>query len=87
MFNEKVQVDLLFCDDLIVAHAMDVFSKYPLLRPVQPESSQEAWGVFCGGRLGTLRPPKCIRIDEGGEGKNEIWTDFCAESRIKLQFQ
>ena len=32
-FNEKVQVDLLFLGDLIVAHAMDVFPKYSLLHP------------------------------------------------------
>ena len=41
-FNEKVQVDLVFLGDLIVAHAMDVFSKNSLLRPAQPENPHES---------------------------------------------
>ena len=47
-FNEKVQVDLLFLDDLIVMHAMDVFSKYSLLRPAQSGNPEEVWGVVGG---------------------------------------
>ena len=66
---------------------MDIFSKYSLLQPVQSEIPQEVWGVFRGGRLGAFGPPKCIPMDEGGEWKREIWTDFCSERRIKLQFQ
>ena len=86
MFNEKAQVDLLFLGDPIVAHAMHVISKNSLLRPVQSKNPQEVWGVFCGGRLCTFGPPKCIQMDEGGERQNAICTDFCAERRIKLQF-
>ena len=56
--NEKVQVDLLFLDDLLVVHAMDIFSKYSLLRPAQSENPQEVWDVFCAGWLGTFGPPK-----------------------------
>ena len=40
-FNERAQVDLLFLDDIIAVHAMDVFSKYPLLRPVKSKNPQE----------------------------------------------
>ena len=32
-------------------------------------------------------PPKCIQMDEGGDWKNEIWTDLSAERRAKLRFQ
>ena len=35
-FNERVQVDLLFLDDILAAHAMDVFSKYSILRRRHP---------------------------------------------------
>ena len=58
-FNGKVQVDLLFLDDPIVVHAMDVFSKYPPLHPAKSENPQEVWGVFCAGWLGAFGPPKC----------------------------
>ena len=34
VFNVKVQVDLLFLGELVVAHAMDVSSRFSLLRPV-----------------------------------------------------
>ena len=46
MFNEKAQVDLLFLGDLVVAHAMDVFSKYSLLRPEQSKNPQALPGAF-----------------------------------------
>ena len=46
MFNEEVQVDLLFSDDLVAAHAMDVFSRYSLLRPDQAKNPQEVWGIL-----------------------------------------
>ena len=36
---------------------------------------------------GTFGPPKCIQMDERGERKNEIRTDFRAERRNELQFQ
>ena len=77
-FNEKVEVDLPFLDDLIVVHAMDVFSKYPLLHPAQFKNPQKVWDVFCAGWLGTFGAPKCIQMDEGGEWKDEIWADCCS---------
>ena len=30
-FNERLQMDLLFLDDIITSHIMDVFSKYSIL--------------------------------------------------------
>ena len=53
-FNEKIQVDLLFLDDLIAVHGVDVFSRYPPLRLVQSKNPKEAWDVFCAGWLGGL---------------------------------
>ena len=82
-FNERVQVDLLFLDDIIAAHAMDVFSKYSLLHRVKSKNPQEVWDVFCASWLGTFGPPKCLQMDEGGEWKNEVWADYCSERRIK----
>ena len=40
-FNERVQVDLLFLDDIIAAHAMDAFSKYSLLHRVKSKNPRE----------------------------------------------
>ena len=44
--NEEIQVDLLFLDDLIVAHAMDVFPQYSSFHLVQTKNPQEVWDVF-----------------------------------------
>ena len=38
MFNEKVQVDLLFIEDLIALRAMDAFPKDSLFLPVQSKN-------------------------------------------------
>ena len=85
--NEKVKVGLLFLDDPVVAHAMDIISKCTPLHPVQPKNPQEVWDVFCAGRRGTFGPPECIQMDGGGEWADEIWTDVCAGRRIKMQFE
>ena len=60
MFSEKVQPGLLVLGDIIVLHAMDMFSKYTPPLPAQPENLLEVWDVFCGGRLGAFGPPKSI---------------------------
>ena len=41
MFNEKVQVGLPFCDDIIALRAMDISPKYLLLLPVQSENPRD----------------------------------------------
>ena len=46
MFNEKLQVDLLFLGDLIVLHIMDVFSKYSILTPLRSKNPLEVWDAF-----------------------------------------
>ena len=86
-FNEKLQVDLLFSDDLIVLHIMDVYSKYSILTPVRPKNPLEVWDAFVTCWIGIFGPPRAIQMDEGGEWKNEARTDFCADRRIKLFFQ
>ena len=75
-FNEKVQMDLLILDDVIVVHAMDVFSKYSLFYRVKSKNPQDVWDVFCASWLGTFGPPKCLQMDEGGEWENEVWADY-----------
>ena len=47
MFNEKVQVDLAFLEDLIALHAMDMLSEYSLPLLVQWKNPQVR-DVFCG---------------------------------------
>ena len=87
MFNEKLQVDLLLLDDLIVLLTMGVFSKYSVLTPVRSKNPLEVWDAFVACWIGIFAPPKAIQMDEGGEWKNEAWADFCADRRIKLFFQ
>ena len=40
MFNEKLQVELLFFDDVMALHVMDVYSKSSLLIPVRTRNPQ-----------------------------------------------
>ena len=41
MFNERLQMDLLFLGDIIALRIIDVFSKYPILNQVRPNNPQE----------------------------------------------
>ena len=54
MFNGKAQAGLPFLGDIIALRAMDMFSKYSFLLPVQSENPQEAGDVLRGGWLGAL---------------------------------
>ena len=74
-------------DDLIVLHIMDVFSKYSVITPVRSKNPLEVWDAFIAWWVGIFGPPRAIQMDEGGEWKNEVWTDFCTDRRIKLPFQ
>ena len=46
MPNEKLQVDLVFSDDIIAPRVMDVPSKYLLLIPVRTKNPLEVWDAF-----------------------------------------
>ena len=63
-------MDLLFLDDLIALHIMDVFSKYSILTRVRSKNPQEVWGAFVSSWIGVFGPPKSLHLDEGGEWKN-----------------
>ena len=63
---------------------MDVFSKYSILTPVRSKNPLEVRDASVASWIGIFGPPKAIQMDEGGEWKNEAWTDFCADRRIKL---
>ena len=52
---------------------------------VQPANTREVWDSFRGGWLGAFGPLKCIQMDEGGEWKNEIWTDLLAARPWSLE--
>ena len=47
MFNEKLQVDLLFLGDIIASRVTDVFSDYFLLLPVRSENPHKVWDACC----------------------------------------
>ena len=86
-FNEKSQVGRLFLDDIVALRVMDVSPKYSLLTPVRAKNPQEVRGAFCNSRIGVFGPPSCIQMDEGGERRNELWTELRSERRRKLLFQ
>ena len=87
MVNERLQADLLFPDDIVVLHAMDVFSKYFLLIPVRMKNPQGVRDAFCSPWVGAFDPTMSIRMDEGGEWKDDSWTESRPAGRIKLFFQ
>ena len=58
MFNEKLQVDLLFLDDLIVLHIMAVFTKNSILTPVRSRNPLEVWDAFLACWVGIFGPPR-----------------------------
>ena len=86
-FNEKLQVDLLFLDDLIVLHVLDLFSRYSLLVPARSENPEEVWDAFCNSWIAVFGKPRIIQMDEGGERKNDLWAYLCTDRYIKLLFQ
>ena len=75
MFNEKLQANPAFLGDLIAFRAMDVFSKYLLVKPVRSKNPHEVRGVMCNSRVGVFGQPRSIRMDEGGEWKHQVRTD------------
>ena len=87
MFIERLLADLLPPDDLIALRAMDVFPEYSFLIPARTMYLQELWGIFCNSRIGVSGHPQSIQTGEGGDRRNEMWTDSCSGSRIKLQIQ
>ena len=62
--HEKLRADLLFLNDIIALHVMDVSSKNSPLIPVRSENAQEVRAVFSILRIGICEPPKCIQTDE-----------------------
>ena len=69
--NEKAQVDLLFLDDLIVLHVLDIFSRHSLLVPVRSKSPERVWDSFCALRIAVFGKPRIIQMGEGGEWEND----------------
>ena len=66
MFNERLQMDLLFLDDIIALRIMDVFSKYSILTRARPENPQEVWDAFLSSLVGVFGIPKCLHLEEWG---------------------
>ena len=62
-FSEKVHVDLLFSDDLIVLHTLDLYSRYSLLVPARPKNPVEVWDAFCASWIAGLGRPEIAQMD------------------------
>ena len=63
MFNEKLQVALLYLDDVNAQHVMAVFPKYSPLIPSRTKNPQEGRDAFCGFRAGVFGPPLSIQME------------------------
>ena len=87
MFNERLQMDLIFLDDIITLRIMGVFSKYSMLARARPKHPQEARAAFLSSWAGVFGIPKSLHLGEGGERKNDLWRDLCVGRRIKLVLQ
>ena len=87
MFNERLQMDLLFWDDIIALRNMDVFSKYSNLARARSKNPQEVWGAFLSSWVGVFGAPKSLHFDEGGEWGSDLWRDLCVGRRVKPVFQ
>ena len=85
--NGNSKANLLFLRDLIGLSALDVSPKAPPVVPARSRDPQEVWGAFRSVRISAVGHPKRIRMDKGGEWKNEVWADPCSDGRIKLPFQ
>ena len=83
-FNGEMLADLPFLGDAIALNAMDVFAKYSLLFLVRSEIPHEVWDVFCILRIAILGRPTCVQMNEGGGWGNDIWADFSARRRVKI---
>ena len=81
MANEKLQIDLLFLDDIISFHVNEVSPEYSLLAPARSENPHEVRDASAASGNGIYGPPNCIQTDEGSEWKNEIWTRLRSCSR------
>ena len=68
MFNEKAQADPLFLDDIIALHAMDMFPRYSLPLPVQPENQKRFGAFFVMVGWESLGCPKAFRWTRGENG-------------------
>ena len=79
-FCGKLQGDLLFLGDVVALRAMDVRTTVPLPARVRPESPHGSSGTVLG-------QPPTKRMRAGGEARNEIRADLCAERIIRLHLQ
>ena len=57
LFTEKLQVDLVFSDDIIALHVIDAFPMDSIIIPVRAGSPQEVWDAFCSSWIGVFGPP------------------------------
>ena len=66
VFNEKMQVDLLFTGDIIALHVVGVSPKYLSLTPARSKNPQEVWDAFSSLRIGVIGPPESVQMSGGG---------------------
>ena len=85
--KEKVQVDLLFLDDIIVLHAVYLFSRHSILVPVRSKNPDKVWDAFRTSRIAVFSKPRAIHMGEEGERNNELRVDFRADRYIEVHFQ
>ena len=86
-FNEKVQAALLFLDDLIVARAMDVFSKYSLLHPVQTKFLRNYGAISAQDARGPSDPRSASRWMKGMNGRTNYGRIAARDVELNCNFK
>ena len=56
MLREKLEADLLFLDDVITLHVMNVIPKYSFLVRARAKNPQEVRDAFCSSWIGVFGP-------------------------------
>ena len=84
MFDERLQMDLLFLDDIIALRFYGCLFEVFRSHPFRSKNPQEAWDAFLSSWVGVFGAPKSLHLDEGGERKNDLWRDLCVGRRIRL---
>ena len=54
------------------------------LIPARATNRQQVWDAVCSSWIGVFGSPLSIQMDEGGERKDELWTELRCDGRIKL---
>ena len=86
-FNERVEVDLFFFDEIETVLVMRLFSLNALLPSVFPKNPFGARDALAASWLTCFGEPRHNREDANMERQNELWADFRPKRNVRLKFE